>query len=121
MHTIGLQGVFVFQRIAGVHRFLHVALIERVGVDNQRTSTLQVRDICLQSRGIHCDKRVDLISGGEDVVIRKAQLISRDTRERSSRRPDFGGEVGQRADIVTERRRDIRQLSPTTTVSSDSF
>ncbi|GAA3298223.1 hypothetical protein GCM10020295_33230 [Streptomyces cinereospinus] len=44
------------------------------------------------------------VARGEDVVVGEVQLERRDTRQRAGGRPDLGGEVRQRRQVVAEGR-----------------
>ena len=95
----------VVERIRGVAGLLQVALVEGVGVDDQRAALRQVPDVRLQRRRIHRDEHVGRVAGREDVVVGEVELEPRDARQRAGRRTDLRREVGQRRDVVPEQRR----------------
>ena len=75
----------VLERVGLVAGLLQVALLERVGVDDQRAALRQVADVRLQRRGVHRHEDVRRVTGGEDVVVGEMELEARDTRERAGR------------------------------------
>ena len=94
----------VLERALLVARLLQVALLEGVGVDDQRAALGQVADVCLQRRRVHRDEHVRRVAGREDVVVGEVELEAGDAGERAGRRADLGREVGQRREVVAEDR-----------------
>ena len=95
----------VFERVRFVAGLLEVAVVERVGVDDQRAAGGHVLEIRLQGGGVHRNENARPISRGEDVVVGEVHLETRDARQRACRGSDLGREVGERRKIVPEHRR----------------
>ena len=83
----------VLERARLVARLLQVALLERVGVDDQHPALRQVADVRLQRRRVHRDQHVRCVAGREDVVVCEVELEARDARKRARRGADLGREV----------------------------
>jgi len=93
------------ERVLGVAGLLQVALGEVVGVHDDRRALGQVGQVGLERRRVHRHQHVRRVAGGEDVVVGEVHLERRDTRDRALGGADLGGEVGQRHQVVAERRR----------------
>ena len=104
-HRVNLELVerAVLERVRGVARLLEVALVERIGVDDQRAALRQVRDVRLQRSRIHRDEHVRRVARREDVVVGEVELEAGDAGQRAGGRADLGREVRQRRDVVPER------------------
>ena len=109
VRAVVVQGA-VIERIAGVAGLLQVAVVEGIGVQDQRAALREVVQLRLQRRRIHCHQHCRCITRGGDVKIGDAHLEGRDTGQRSLRGADLGGELGQRGQIVAECRGDAREL-----------
>jgi hypothetical protein len=95
----------VLQRVAGVPDLGQVARGELVGVGDQQAAAGQVGEVGLQRGRVHHDQDVGGVTRGHDVVVGEVQLEGADARQGARRRPDLGGEVGQRRQVVAERGR----------------
>ena len=124
----GLQRVLVqrvvLERVRVVPRLGQVAGGEVVGVDDDRRALGEVPQVRLQRGRVHRDEDVGGVARGEDVVVGEVHLERRDARQRALRRPDLGGEVGQRHQVVAEHGRLLgepvpRQLHPVTGVARE--
>ena len=102
----------VVHRAVGVADLREVALGELVGVDDDRRATGDVAEVGLERGGVHRDEHVGGVAGGEHVVVGEVQLEARDAGQRALRRADLGGEVGQRRQVVAQRRRVAREPVP---------
>lgn len=111
MEAVRGNRLLVIERIVVVVCLGEIALFERVVVGDQRAAPLEIPQIRLQGRGVHGDERVDFVSGREDVVAGKAELESADAGQRTGGGANFGGKVGKRADVIAERRGNVRELS----------
>ncbi len=95
----------VLQGVGGVAHLGHRALGELVGVDDDLRAPRQVRQVRLQGGRVHRHQHVGGVTGGEDVVVREVKLERRDAGQGAGGRADLGREVGQRGEVVAERRR----------------
>ena len=102
----------VLERVGGVAGLRQVARGEVVGVDDDRGALGQVPEVGAQRRGVHRDQHVGGVAGREDVVVGEVHLERRDARQRALGRPDLGGEVRQRREVVAERRGLLREAVP---------
>ena len=71
----------------------------------------EIAQVGLERRGVHGDERVDFVPRGENFVARETELVAADARERAGRSPNFGREVGQSADVISEGGGNVRELS----------
>ena len=115
----------VLDRVRRVPGLLQGAVAERVGVDDHGAALRQVADVRAQRRRVHHDEHVRAVAGREDVVIGEMHLEARDAGERAGRRADLGREVGERREVVAERRglaREAvaRELHPVTRVAREA-
>ena len=94
----------VLERVRLVAGLLQVALLERVGVDDQRAALGQVLHVRAQRGRVHRHEHVRRVAGREDVVVGEVELEAGDARERACRRADLGREVGQRREVVPHHR-----------------
>ena len=94
----------VLDRVGLVACLLQVALLERIGVDDEHAALGQVLHVRPQRRRVHRDEHVRHVAGGEDVVIGEVELEAGDARERAGRRTDLGREVGKRREVVPHHR-----------------
>ena len=94
----------VLERARLVAGLQQIALLERVGVDDQHAALGQVLHVRPQRRRVHCHEHVRDVAGREDVVIREVELEAGDTRERAGRGTDLGREVGKRREVVPHHR-----------------
>ena len=94
----------VAERIAGVVGLLQVARGEGVLVDDQQTALGQGGEVRLERGGVHRHERVGFVAGGENLVLGERDLEAGDAGQRTGGRADFGGEVGQRREVVAEDR-----------------
>ena len=92
----------VLERVRLVPRLLQVAVVEGVGVGDDRPALREVADVDLERGGIHRDEDARLVSGREDVVVREVHLEARHAGKRAGGRADLGREVGQRREVVPE-------------------
>ena len=81
----------VLQRVGLIAGLLEVALVERVGVDEDRPPLDQLVDVGPQRGGVHRDQDVGCIAGRRDVVVGELHL------ERRGRRLGPAGGRGARA------------------------
>ena len=104
----GEQVVFgeavVLERIGLVMRLVEVALGERAGVGNHQPAGLQRRDIGLQRRRVHRHKHIGRITRSVDFAAAEIDLEGRDAEQRALRRADFGGEIGERGQVIAGQR-----------------
>ncbi len=112
------------QRVGVVPGLGQVAGGEIVGVDDDRRALRQVAQVGLQRGRVHRHQHVGGVARGEDVVVGEVHLERRDARQRALWRPDLGGEVGQRHQVVAEHGRLLgepvpRQLHPVTGVARE--
>ena len=70
----------------------------------------QVLEVGLQGGGVHGDEGVELVAGRVDVVAAEVDLEAGDAGQGAGRGANFGGEVGQRADVVAEDGRGVGEL-----------
>ena len=89
-----------------------IASREVVGVDDDRRPGGEVAEVGPEGRGVHRDEHVGRVTGGEDVVVGEVHLERRHPGQRALGRADLGGEVGQRRQVVAERRRLLREPVP---------
>ena len=108
----------VLERVRRVAGLLQVALGEGVAVDDQRAAAPQVVEVRLQRRRVHRHEHVRLVARREDVVVGEVDLEAGDARQRAGGRADLGGEVGQRREVVAERRRLVRERDPVSCMPS---
>lgn len=94
----------VLQRGGGVADLGHGALGEFVRIDDDVAAARHVGDVGLQGGRIHRDQHVRGVAGGEDVVVGEMKLEAGHAGEGAGGRPDLGGEVRQRREVVPEGR-----------------
>ena len=94
--------------LRGVADLRQVALGELVGVGDDVGAARQVAEVGLERGRVHRDEHVGRVAGGEDVVVGEVQLEARHARQGACGGADLGGEVGQRRQVVAERRRLLR-------------
>ena len=109
MHLVLVERA-VLERALRIAGLLEVPVGERVGVDDQRPALRQVGDVRLESGRVHRDEHIRSVARREDVVVGEVELEAGNAGQRAGRRPDLGGEVGQRRDVVAEERRLGREL-----------
>ncbi len=102
-HAVVREGVVV-ERVRLVARLLEVAFLEGVLVDDDRPAGFQPVQIGHQRGGVHRNEHVRFVAGRGDLVVGDVDLECRDAVDRAGRSPDLGGEVGQRRQVVAERR-----------------
>ena len=56
----------VFKRVRFVLRLLQIAIVERIFVDDERTTAFEVLEIRLQGRRVHRDKSIDFVARREN-------------------------------------------------------
>ncbi len=115
----------VLERVGVIAGLLQVALLERVGVDDQRPALRQVADVRLQRRRVHRDEDVRRVARREDVVVGEVELEARHARERAGGRADLGREVRERREVVSEqgglaREAVSRELHPVARVTREA-
>ena len=93
------------QRVRGVAGLGEVAVVEVVGVHDDRRALGQVGEVRLERRGVHRDQHVGGVARGQDVVVGEVHLERRHAGQGALRRADLGGEVRQRHQVVAERGR----------------
>ena len=81
-----------------------VARGELVGVGDQQSAAGEVGQVGLQRGRVHHDQDVGGVARGHDVVVGEVQLEGADAGQGARWRPDLGREVGQRRQVVAERR-----------------
>src|SRR5207245_1825890 len=81
-----------------------IALVEGVGVDDERGAGREIADVGLQRRRVHRHQHAGRIAGREDVVVGDVDLEGRDARQRARGGTDLCGEVGQGGEVVAEYR-----------------
>ena len=99
----------VAERVLGVAGLLQVALVERVGVDDQRAALGRSCEVRLQRRRVHRHEHVRLVARREDVVVGEVHLEAGDAGQRAGRGADLGREVRQRREVVAHHRRLARE------------
>ncbi len=97
------EGVVV-ERIDLVARLVEVTFLEGVLVDDDRPTGLEAVQVGHQRGGVHRDEDVRFIAGGRDLVVGDVDLECRHAVDGAGRGPDLGGKVGQRREVVAERR-----------------
>ena len=95
----------VLERVLRVAGLAQVAVGEVVAVHDDRGALLQVAQVGLQRRRVHRHQHVGGVARGQDVVVGEVHLERRHARQRALGRPDLRREVGQRRQVVAERRR----------------
>ena len=103
VHLVAVQRA-VLQRVGGVADLGQRARGELVGVDDDRAAARDVLEVRLQRRRVHRHQHVRRVAGGEDVVVGEVQLERGHAGQGPGGGPDLGGEVGQRRQVVAERR-----------------
>ncbi len=88
-----------------VVRLGKVPLIERIPIDDDQRTRLEVVDIRLQRRRVHGDQAVGAIPRCEDVPVGDVHLERGDSGDRAGRRANFCGEIRERREVVAEHRR----------------
>src|SRR5207245_3760456 len=89
-------------RVRRVLRLLKAAVVERVGVHDQRASGREIADVRLERRRVHGDENVGRVARREDVVVGEVELETRDTEEGPCRSADLRREVRKRREVVAE-------------------
>ena len=85
-----------------VARLLEVALVEGVGVGDERPALREVADVDLERGRVHRDEDARLVAGREDVVVGEVDLEAGHAGKRAGRRADLRREVGERREVVAE-------------------
>ena len=93
----------VVERVGLVAGLLEVALLERVGVDEDRAAGRELGDVGPQRGGVHRHEHRRQVAGREDVVIGDVHLERRHPGDRAGRRADLGREVREGREVVAER------------------
>ena len=101
MHVVVVERAVV-ERADLVAGLLEVALLELVGVDDQRRALGQVAEVGLQCRRVHRHQHVRRVARRQDVVVGEVELEAGDARQRAGGGADLGGEVRQRREVVAE-------------------
>ena len=100
-HAVAAQRV-VGQGVVGVAGLLQVALVEGVGVDDERPALLHPVQLVAQGGGVHGDEDVGRVTRRRDVVVGDVDLEGRHPGQRPRRGPDLGRELGQRGQVVAQ-------------------
>ncbi len=112
VQPIALPERRLVERVRGVPGLVEVALVERLGVDDEEPARLEVPQMDLGRGRVHCDQTVEPITGGVDALTAELQLEARDPEERPGRCTNLGGEVRERGEVVARPRRLGRELFP---------
>ena len=102
----------VFERVGLVGCLAQVGVGELVCVHYDRSALGKIGEVCLQGRGVHRHKHVWGVPRGVDVVTGEAYLERTDARQRTGWSTNFGREVGDGADVVSDQRGGVRELKP---------
>ena len=103
---------FVRERVAGVAGLREVALVEGVGVDDERPALLHPVQLVAQCGRVHGDEHVRGVARRRDVVVRDVDLEGRHPGQGSRRGPDLGRELGQRGQVVAHPGADAGEAVP---------
>ena len=95
----------VLERAGLVADLAQVALGELIGVGDDVRTARQVAEVGLEGRRVHGHEDVGGVARRQDVMVGEVHLEAGNPRKRSGRGPDLGREVGQRRQVVAERRR----------------
>ena len=98
-HPVPAEGV-VGEGVAGVAGLREVALVEGVGVDDERPALLHPVQLVAQGGRVHGDQHVGGVARRRDVVVRDVDLEGRDAGQGPRRGPDLGRELGQGGQVV---------------------
>ena len=90
----------VFERVGLVAGQLQALLVEGVLVDDQRAAVAEVAEVGRQRGRVHRHQAVDRVARRVDVGAGELDLKARDAGLGAARGADFGGEVGERGDVV---------------------
>jgi hypothetical protein len=107
---IAIEGM-VLERIRSHLRFAQVDFAEIVEIDDEDAVFLQVRQIHLQRRGVHCDQHIDAVAGRVNVGRREVDLETADTGKSARRGANFGREVRQSGKVIAVKRHGICELA----------
>ena len=94
----------VVERIRHVARLLQIALVERVGVGDDRAALCEIAEIDLERGRIHRDEHARLVARREDVVVGKVNLEAGHARKGARGCANLGREVRERREVVPEDR-----------------
>jgi hypothetical protein len=86
--------------IGRVARLLEVALLERVGVEDDRRPRRHPADLATERGRVHGHQHVGGVTRRGDVMVGDVDLEGRHPGERARGRADLGREVGQRREVV---------------------
>jgi hypothetical protein len=102
----------VVARVVRVAGLVQVALVEGVGVEDDRGTRGHAADLAAERRGVHGHQHVGGVPRRGDVVVRDVDLEGGDARERARGSADLRGEVGQRRQVVAVERARGREAVP---------
>ncbi len=103
VQPVGVEAA-VLQRVGRVAHLGQVAFGEAVGVRDHRAAVGQVRQVGLEGGRVHGYQDVGLVARGQHLVIGELQLEARHAGKGSGGGADLGGEVGERGEVVAQRR-----------------
>ncbi len=101
----------VFEGIGSHLRLAQVGFLKAVGIDDEDAVGLQVRDIDLQSRGIHGNQDIYGVPRRVHVAGGKMELVTAYARQSSGRGANLCGEIRKGSDIITIQRHGIGELA----------
>ena len=102
----------VIEGVIGVAGLAEVDGGEGIVVDDDDAAVADAGKIGLEGGGVHGDESVYFVAGGEYFGAGEVDLVSADAGESSSRGADFGGEIGEGADVVADGGGGIGELRP---------
>ena len=93
----------VGERVGGIADAGQVPFREVGGVDDDHAAEPDVGQVHLEGCRVHGDEHFGVVAGRGDVAVGEVELEAGDAGQGAGWRPDLGGEVGQRGDVVAER------------------
>ncbi len=108
--TVALEGVV----LEGAHlhlRLLEVDLLEVVDVDDEDPAALEVGQVGLEGRRVHCDQDVHGVARRENVLGPEVDLEARHPRQRPRGGADLRRKIGEGGQVVAEKGGGVRELA----------
>ena len=100
----------VFQGIALIMGLVEIALSELAFVGNHQTAGPNRLDIGFESRRIHRDQHIRLVTGGLDGTRSEIDLERGHAKKRALRRANFRGKIRESGKVIACQRRREREL-----------
>ena len=97
----------VLERVGGVPGLVEVALLERVGVHQERSARCQLADVGLQGSRVHRHEDGREVARRQDLVVGDVDLERRDAGDRPCRCADLSREVRHGRQVVAECSADV--------------